>query len=307
MRILTTQRVGGAFGYITDSWISALRDMGHVAERWDGLEASWHQFGPDLYVGCSGHKQPIPANRGDTKVAIHVNPYGQASIKGIDESKESIDWVAKQKPNVVFGYGQDRDRAYWSRWESVLGIKWVPLPTAGDKLLFRLTTSIVDRPYDIVYLGGRWPYKGKIIDKFLLPVLMSPAIKSKLHGWGDWPPGLSAGILPEDKPCEFLNSGKVGPCISEQHTCEYGIDIPERAFKVALCGTLVVHDNTEAIKFLIPSALIARTPEQYYDLCYYYSRPENIDQLTTIVSKQRQEVLDNHTYHHRMATLINSL
>lgn len=302
MKVLLCHRPGGAFGYITDGWFNALRDKGHKVQRWDGLEPSWNDFNPDAYIGCSGHKQPIPPRR-NCKVAIHVNPYGPVNIQGINESEQNIRWTLNQKPDAVFGYGHEDDRLLWSYWTQKHGITWVPMPTAGDRIVFKQTRPLDDRPLDVVYLGGRWAYKGLTIDSYLVPLLERKEVTYKLHGWGDWQPGLCSGLLAEDQACAFLNRGKIGPCISEQHTHSHGIDIPERAFKVALCGGLVVHDAAIGVRRMIPSALIAHNPEQFQDYIRHFSRPENQAERVEMVTKQQVEVLSEHTYHHRLATM----
>jgi hypothetical protein len=311
MNILVVHRVGAAFGYITDGWINALRDKGHNVRRWDGLEQSWYDFKPDLYIGCSGHKQPIPSKR-NTKVAIHVNPYGPVNVMAndgrINESDAAIRWTVNQKPDVVFGYGDDEDKLLWSYWETKYGIRWVPMPVAGDKTQYRTRS---DQPkYDIVYLGGRWAYKGLTIDEYLLPLFKKcpeEGVTYKIFGWGDWPPDLGVKVLAEDQSASFLASGKIGPCISEKHTHDFGIDIPERAFKLALCGVLVVHDTVPAIRRYIPHALIGQGAEHFQKLCLSYARPEADSERKEIASKQRNYVLKHHTYHNRMATLLSSI
>jgi|19_taG_2_1085344.scaffolds.fasta_scaffold01192_8 hypothetical protein len=301
MKVLICHRPGGAFGYITDGWLNALRDRGHNVRRWDGAENTWREFQPELYIGCSGHKQPIPAKR-NTKVAIHVNPYGPVDIPGILETPQNIDWVKKQKPDTVFGYGHEEDRIMWSHWRKKAGIPWVPMPTAGDRILFNMTRDLDDRPLDVVYLGGRWPYKAQTIDTFLLPMLQHGRLNFKVHGWGDWPAKICSGILPADQPCQLLNQGKIGPCISEKHTQQYGIDIPERAFKVALCGALVIHDAVPSVRRMIPSAVIARNSQEFTEKCIELSK--NDVQRKKLVERQRSEVLASETYHHRMRTLM---
>lgn len=304
-KVLVCHRPGGAFGYISDGWINSLRSNGHIVERWDNQESSWLKFKPDLYCGCSGHKQLIPNKdkRQNCKVAIHVNPYGPINIPGINENKETIDWVLKQKPDVVFGYGAEGDRHLWSYWTERHGIKWVPMPTAADSVLFKQTNTIYNRQYDIVYLGGRWPYKAKTIDKYLLPLLNSK-LSYKLHGWGDWPSNLNVGPLDDNLVVDFLNSGKVGPCISEQHTHDFGIDIPERAFKLALCGTVIVHDSPSILK-LIPSAIVASNTKDFIDKCIWLSDSDN--DRYKLISDQQNDVLIGQTYDHRMRTLFESL
>lgn len=306
MNVLLCHRPGGAFGYISDGWANALRDRGHKVHRWDGDQNTWHSFAPDVYIGCSGHKQPIPP-KGNCKIAIHVNPYGPVSIQGINESEQAIRWTLNQKPDAVFGYGHEEDRLLWSYWTKRHGVPWVPMPTAGDKIIFKQTRALDDRDYDVVYLGGRWAYKGITIDAYLVPLLEHKVVTYKLHGWGDWQRGLCSGGLADDLACEFLNSGRIGPCISEQHTHSHGIDIPERAFKVALCGGLVVHDAAITVKRMIPSALVASNPQQFHDYVKHFSQPENQAERIELVAKQQQEVLSEHTYHHRLAGLFRTL
>lgn len=309
MRVLLVNRPGGAFGYITDGWLNALRDRGHEVRRWDGLENSWREFSPDIYCGASGHKQPIPPNRGDCKVAIHVNPLGPVDIDGINENEENIRWTLNQKPDAVFGYGHEEDRLLWSGWASQHGIPWVPMPCAGDRIIFREVTPAADRPFDMVYLGGRWKYKGQTIDAYLLTALRNNAaehnITYSVRGWGEWPNGICSGIVPEDEANKFLNSGRVGPCIAELHTHQYGIDVPERVFKLALCGTLAIHDPVPTIKRFMPSSIVAQNVPNFIDLCRHYS--QNEEERVEKLKQVRDEVLAAHTYHHRMQTLFAAL
>jgi hypothetical protein len=301
MKILLCHRPGGAFGYITDGWLNALKDRGHAVRRWDGDEASWRAFQPELYIGCSGHKQPIPAKR-DTKIAIHVNPYGPVDIPGIMESPANINWVKNQRPDVVFGYGHEDDRIIWSNWQKRADIPWVPMPTAGDRIAFRVERDLDQRSVDLVYLGGRWPYKAQTIDAYLLPLIQDSGLSFKIHGWGDWPEGICSGVLPADQPNQLLNSGKVGPCVSEKHTQQFGIDIPERVFKVVLCGVLAVHDTVPNLRRMIPSAVIAEDPKDFAEQCVAFCKDD--DRRKELVEKQRNEVLAEHTYHHRMRTML---
>lgn len=308
MKVLICNRPGGAFGYITDGFYNALYDRGHTVRRWDGIESTWRAFGPDLYIGCSGHKQPIPPNRQNCKVAIHVNPYGPIEISGINENEDNIRWTLNQRPDVVFGYGDEDDRLIWSYWTTKHGIKWVPMPCAGDKTIFKDIRPASDRTIGIVYLGGRWPYKAKTIDAFLLPTLAEArnrGINYSVRGWGDWPSGVCDGPLPEDQANEFLNSGRVVPCISELHTHNYGVDVPERVFKAALCGALPVHDTVPSLKKLLPSSVVSQTAKNFVDLCIHYSENENerLENMRNI----RNEVLKNHTYHNRMHTLLSAV
>ena len=304
-KVLVFERKGGASGYITDGWLNAFRDSGIVAERWNGKEDSWFRFGPDLYLGCSGHRQPVPdKKRRGCKVAIHVNPRGSKSIPGIDESKEAIAWVEDVVPDAVYGYGHEKDRPFWNGWDRA-GMPWVPMGTAGDLTKFDPSNGS-HGAYQIVYLGGRWSYKATNIDKYLLPLLQSKRLTYRVHGWGDWPKGLCSGELPEASAPVFLASGLAGPCISEPHTTTFGIDLPERVFKVALSGTIVIHDCVSGFAELLPNIKMARTPAEFTQMAVDVSRmcPADLDKLK---KEQLGDVLHSHTYHHRLIGLFDQL
>jgi hypothetical protein len=304
MRVLFCDPPGGAFTFITQGMINALRDAGCVAERWDGKISSWDNFAPDLYCGASGHRQNLPNTR-QCQVALHVNPHGPTKIEpNINESIDSIEWVVNMRPDVVFGYGHESDRHLWSYWHKHHGIMWVPMATAGDATAFFRRNE--HPKYDIGYVGGRWPYKAKNIDTFLLPVLRDKTISRKVCGWGTWPNGLCSGHIEDHEVPTLLSSCKVAPCISEPHTLVTGIDLPERVFKAALSGAVVVHDPALGVDRYIPSIIVGNNPEDFHTKISELVRMD-ADDLRCIADKQFREVLAAHTYHHRMATLMKAL
>jgi len=302
MNVLICHRPGGAFGYITDSWLNALRDAGHRAERWSGNQSDWQAFAPDLYIGCSGHRQPIPQTR-QTKVAIHVNPFGPIDIPGIMESKDSIDWVRRQNPDAVFGYAHDTDSEMWSYYQLRMGVPFVPMATAGD-LCSYYDMNGVDRDNDVVYVGGRWGYKAKTIDSYLFPVLKQN--QYVLAGWGDWPSWVNAKQLDDAAVNAFFNTAKVAPCISEYHTHTHGIDLPERVWKTLLAGCLPIHDAAKGINRYLPSIPFADSPIHFSDLVSHYVK--NDGERVSLVQVLKRELLSlGHTYHHRLAGLFKVL
>jgi len=304
MKILVCRRPQGAFGYITDGWINALRHAGFKVARWDGDKPSWTKFAPDLYLGCSGHRQKIPQKARDRcKVAIHVNPYG-TSLPGIDETKDAIDWTLSQSPDVVFGYGFERDRHYWSTWDAY-GIPWVPMACGGDATKYSPLAGSHNK-FDIVYLGGRWQYKAKRLDQFLIPMLESTRRTYCVRGWGEWPNDMCDGGLEEKDAEAFLASGKVGPCISEPHTGKSGIDIPERVFKVILSGLVAIHDPVPGILKELPNLIVTHSPIEFAN------KVEEVLHLSPgerkiLTESQFADVVGNHTYHHRLASLLKHL
>lgn len=303
MRVLFFDPPGGASVFITQGMINALRDIGCVAQRWDGKRDTWDLFSPDVYIGCTGHRQNPPNTR-QCQVALHVNPYGPIKIEpNINEPQNAIDWVKTMNPSVVFGYGHETDRSFWSFWDKI-GIPWVPMATAADATIFNIAGT--HDKCDVGYIGGRWPYKATNIDAYLLPVLRDATISHKVFGWGTWPNGMCSGHIDDSGVPLLYANCRVAPCISEPHTIAHGIDLPERVFKAALSGAVVVHDPAKGLDRYLPHAIAARNPEEFHRRIKELIRLDK-DALRAVAEQQRQDVLKAHTYHHRMATLMTAL
>ena len=302
MRVLIVKRVAAAYGYVTDGFINALRTVGCVVQRWDGAADTWWQFNPDLYIGCAAHPQEPPKGH-RAAIALHVNPLGPITIPDIMETPKNVSWVAKINPTVVYGYGFDDDVIYWAHWQEKHGFKWTAQSTACDATIFKDLNAV--KTNDVVYLGGYWPYKAKNIEPYLFPVLDHPRIKSKVMGWGHWPEKYNVEPCPEADGNSFLNTGVIAPCISEPHTHQWGIDVPERVFKAAAVGLLPIIDSVPTLKRKLPGIPMAcEGPDMLELVLHYLANPVEQQAL----AKQLQvHVLQNHTYHHRMAKLLTDI
>ena len=309
MKILVSKPNGGAIHYISKGFINAFKSIGCDAKFWEGDTKTWIETNPDILIISSGHRRVIPEKyRGNTKIAIHVNPYGTKlnPINGsdINEPKEAIDWTLSQRPTAVFGYGyKDDANTYWSSWLKLHNIPFVGVPTAADHVLY-YPSDIKTRK--IVYFGGRWPYKAHNIDKWLLPVIN--LINIDIMGWGGWQ-GIKGYIGPlseSDSGRNFIASGEIGPCICEPHTSRYGIDIPERFFKLALCKTLPIIDYIPNFDRYYNNGtyLMARDPSEYCNLIVNYANNSDFkNKKNELVEEIYKQTKLNHTYLNRMRDL----
>jgi hypothetical protein len=152
------------------------------------------------------------------------------------------------------------------------------------------------------YIGGYWAYKAPIIDSYLLPLREHGL---SIYGWGNWPGGTLGQPSDADVPA-LLARTKVGPCISEPHTHRFGIDLPERVFKVALSGAVAVHDPAHHLEMVLANVLIGHDPVEYVELCQHWLTASETDRAA-LATRQRQEVLAGHTYFHRLARLLHAL
>lgn len=309
MRVLCCNPDGGAFFYIVEGWANAFRALGHQFRRWDGKRATFQQFKPDLYLGCSGWRQAIPEDlrkQFGTKVGIHVNPWGSTVLKAlpgepnINEPPKARQWTISQNPDFVFGYAGKHDLPHmWNFWEEKAGIPTVAMPTAGDYTIYKACNPVPQFTCEVGFVGGRWAYKAININKYLVPVLLST--KSQVYGWGGWQKfPKNRGKIATADVSKLFSSAKVCPAVVEPHTSRYGIDIPERMFKVPLGGGMVVCDPVANLRHYDPHGAfpMAANPKEYKDLVHHYL--EHPEERAAKKAKQRKLVLERHTYFSRI-------
>lgn len=314
LNILCCNPDGGAFYYITQAWGEAFKDLGHNFVRWDGSDAQVKKFKPHIYLGCSGWRQNFPAwarKEFGTKVGIHVNPWGKTVLKplkgepNINEPSQTIKWVELQKPDFVYCYGNDEDISHmWNKWTSIAPV--VPMPNAGNAIAYHPVTPDPAFACDVGFVGGCWPYKSINLNKYLLPVIQSA--NAKIYGWGGWKhigAKYKGPVKKESDVNKVFSSSKVCPSVVEPHTTRYGIDIPERMFKVPLGGGFTVCDPCKGLERYVDKNIfpIADNPNHYRDLILYYIK--NDSKRIELQKKQRKAILENHTYHTRIQGFLN--
>ena len=307
LTIFITNSKSGAFFEIAKGWKNALESLGHKVVLWDGKHPIWANHQPDIYIGCSGWRQTLPQNH-KANVAIHVNPYCDETIQvpngpQINEHPEAISWTLAQKPKFVFGYGlQDDMNQWWYKWKRDHGIDLVGMPNAADVVLYKPGPANPKLSCDVGWVGGYWGYKATNLDKYIVPVARKH--KSIWFGWSG-PKDLWRGQATQEEICALFRSATICPCVVEPHTTKYGIDIPERLFKVAASGALAISDPIHGIdrffnKDILP---IASDPAHYMQLCDTYIKMDPIARKNQ-AALLRREVLRNHTYYNRVRTFL---
>ena len=304
MNILIANSKSGAFYHIANGWKNAFNAGGHNALLWDGTRGSWERHRPDIYIGCASWPQDFSKLRSQTRVAIHVDPYSGETIRVpggplIRTRKEYVDWTIKQKPDFVFGYGfqDDMDR-YWSYWRNKHGLKIVGMPNAADSTIYKETKKDQTHDCDVGWVGGYWRYKAINLDKYLMPLVNN--FKVIWYGWNG-PRKIWKGQANQDQVIKLFNSAKICPSVVEPHTTKFGIDVPERMFKVAACGALTILDPFKGIErfFSADSIVLAKNPTDYFRLCKQYIEMRE-EERKTQARKMKTEVLSKHTYFNRV-------
>ncbi len=307
LTVFITNSKSGAFFEIAKGWRNALASLGHKVILWDGNHSVWVNHKPDIYIGCSGWRQTLPPNH-NAQVATHVNPYCDEKIQVpggplINESQDAINWTLAQKPKFVFGYGlQDDMNQWWYKWKRNHGIDMVGMPNAADVTIYKPGVPNPALACDVGWVGGYWPYKAINLDKYIVPVARK--YKSVWLGWSG-PKDLWRGSTTQEDICSLFHSAKICPCVVEPHTTRYGIDMPERIFKVAASGALAISDPVLGIeRFFSKDVLpLASNPSHYMQLCGMYIKMDPVARKNQ-ANLLRNEVLRNHTYYNRIRSFL---
>jgi hypothetical protein len=307
LNILCCNPNGGAFLYITRGWEAAFKALGHQFQRWDGTDTQLKKFKPDIYLGCSGWRQNFPQwarNTFKTKIGIHVNPWGTTKLvpkpgePNINEAQGAIDWTRTQKPDFLYCYAIEPDiKTMWNKWTTIAPV--IPMPTGGNAIGHVPVAKNPKFVCDVGFVGGRWAYKAMNIDKYLTPVVART--NAQVYGWGGWPKGPKfRGPIIDEEVNKLFSSAKICPSLVEPHTSRYGIDIPERMFKIPLGGGFTICDPCAGIgRYVSPDIFpLAQDPGHYAQLVDFYLK--NDAKREELRKEQRKAILKDHTYFSRI-------
>ncbi len=289
---------GGAFKYILTGIGNAFRKAGLNFSHVQGKQVS-PDF--DLYLGCSGWPQAIPPkNTRKGLVGIHVNPYGRRHVgsveKGpvIDEPASVVEWTIKQQPDFVFCYcSQAFIDDYYGFYTSKHGIPVVPMPTAADITIYYPRPVESRFKCDIGWVGGYWPYKAIMLDRYLKPLF---GHNCQIYGWGNtW---RNSRVIDDNDVPALFSTAKICPSVSESHSVPHPVDVPERLFKVPASGGFTIHTPSPAIPDFFGDVVpMAKDVHHWKDLVGYYLSHDN--ERIALAKKQYEAVTAKHTYFDR--------
>lgn len=329
MKILISIDNYFAHYYIRLAIARVLTIMGHQVVLWDinkkPVYDAFDELEPDLFIGQTFNiTKPIIeclAERPHCKVIMKASDYGAVSSM-IDRDKypvlianeKEIDMVKELqektgKPNFVYvHYMKERMHGTHNYWKDNLGINYFSLMNAADITQYTNGTPKPEYDCDFCFVGGRWGYKSRTFDKWLIPLLSRDKnYRVKIFGNQAWGVSQYCGFLPEEEVKHLFSSAKVCPNLSEPHSQDLGYDVIERPFKLLAAKACVLSDYVEDLYKLFPDGEIhfAKTPEEF------------VDKLDVLLSDQKlrvesamagyENVLKHHTYFHRVRDIMLEL
>lgn len=186
------------------------------------------------------------------------------------------------------------------------GYKVIGIPMSADLHTYAIGGRRKEFECDMAFVGGYWPYKGEIIDKYFTPLCFGYKYHIKIFGNQPWPHiNQYCGLINDKYVGDLFRSAKICPNLSEPHSHTKGIDVNERAFKVLAAGGFVISDYVQALEEMLPSVPKAKTPEEFHEKIDYFLGNEK--ERVECGYSGRREVLNSHTNFHRIITILNEL
>ena len=324
MKILIASDGLHAHYFQRQSWLRAFNECGIEAAFWNCKEVSafdmFDTFEPDIFLGQSYNlDSPLIKciyERPHLKVGLRAGDWGDFEadprfnvLHCSEEEKEVLKKLKDEtgKPDFVhIHYDQYAVDQTHSKFKSI-GIDAKSLIMSANVHEYVSPSFDEGLSCDIGFLGGYWPYKGIIIDKYLMPLLYPVSeYNIKIFGNQPWPNANQyCGYLADEKAKDLFVSAKICPNLSEPHAHEFGFDINERCFKILCAGGFCISDNIEGISKIFNGngVVFADSPDDFKEkIDYYLSHEEERKEIAAI---GKRFILDNHTSFHRVAQILS--
>ena len=326
MKIMICSDGAHAHLYQRTAWVNALNAAGVQAVLWDkntiAAFDAFDQFEPDIFLGQS-YNLDSPTmkciyERPHMRVGLRAGDWGDHE-KEVDKERYNILFCSQKekdilkrlkeetgKPDFVhIHYDDEAIKVTHNHFESI-GIKPISLMMCADTFVYRGGRLDPKLECDIGFVGGYWPYKGQVINPYLMPLLEdADKYKTKIFGNQPWPANQYCGLIADEDVKNLFVSAKICPNLSEPHAQKFGFDVNERIFKILYAGGFCISDNVASYKMFGDGIVVADSPTDFRDkIDHYLKKPgERMD----IALKGYQYVLENHTGFHRISQILQEL
>ena len=325
MKILIQSDGVHAHYYQRLSWVQALQSVGIQAQLWDNQAMSsfdiFDRLEPDIFLGQAYNldKSLLKCiyERPHLKVGLRAGDWGSHDkevdrsiyniLFGTQQEKELLKRLKEEtgQPEFVhIHYDAEAVKCTHDQYET-LGIKPISLMMCADTISYGGAQFSPALECDIGFVGGYWPYKGQVIDQYLLP-LCYPLDKYKIKIFGNQPWGINqyCGLIDDSDVKHLFASAKICPNLSEPHAQRYGFDVNERMFKVLYCGGFCISDYVKSYEMFGDGIVMADSPSDFRDKIEHYV--QHPDERAEISEKGQRYISENHTGFHRAAEIMNA-
>lgn len=304
----------------------------------DDVQFVFESFKPDIFITSLSHfyikfidLELIQKQRENgLKVFVNIpfwsSPMSKLRVNetsSLSSNQAHIDLIKSNSFGDVYfnicEQGDDRMDSF----EAVTGYKHHTIPLAADKTLLYEEYS-ENFKADVSYIGTYLPEKRDFIRQYVFPLMKKYNVR--LYGQ-DWTlrdrifgfmqkvgqyfnipfmRSLQKPKLQLEDERKVYASSLVSINIHEEYQKKFGGDCNERTFKIPLCGGFEITDDVACIRKYFKEdeeIIIAKNNEDWFQKIDYYIK--NPEKRLAIIEAGRKRVLAEHTYHNRVAQIVN--
>lgn len=221
----------------------------------------------------------------------------------------SVPFIQRIQPDLVWTIHPDCVEKYKS-----IGVEASYLNFAFNPRLFPSKLPEQVEPYDVSFIGTThlisYTYRYESFRNVLVPIVLSGQ-KVNIWGWG-WledkplllqhfgmsiPDDWINGYLPYKETAGIYQQSKIALGIQNARD-----QVSQRTFEILGSGAFMIASRTEELQRLFKDRkeiALTDSPEETLELVRYYLQHPYL--RYTIGQRARQKILNQHTYHHRLA------
>lgn len=310
MKILyhTTPEPTNAMWYLDHGYINAFLDMGHEVVGKSPVDVLIFFFHPTRWKSTlMGIWEHIKQEYG-TKIVVWGSPFNIP--KGYSDEYDNLhppEHIKIMESGLIdlclTWYPKEGVERYYRRWTEDFGIPVLSLPFAADATVFRPHEILEPNRFDMCYIGGIHRTKEAEMHRYIRPLLKDHQLLVSGKGWENWP--VFRKDISYGEEAKYLSACRVVPNVHMKIAREVpGMAPNMRLFQAIACQAFVVNDNVPAIyDYFEPNEVfVAKDVTRYKGLVDIatWGSPSSI-------TKAYEHLIREHTYHHRVNTLLEKL
>lgn len=323
MKVLIASDGIHAHFFERSAWVNAFNACGINALLWDCKKVPafdiFDAYEPDVFLGQAYNLDAALVKciyeRPHLKVGLRAGDWGDQE-SSVDKSKYNILYCSSaekqllkklkdetDKPDFVYiHYNEESLNITHNHFRSI-GIEPKSVMMSADTIIYSNAQYDAKLDCDIAFVGGYWPYKGLVINRYLFP-LMQDVRKYNIKIFGNqiWPANQYCGMIDDKEVKNLFVSAKICPNLSEPHAQQFGIDVNERIFKILFSGGFCISDYVDSYKLFGDGIVMAKSPEEFHQqIEYYLNHPSERNKIASI---GKSIVKRHHTSFDRIAQIM---
>ena len=292
-----------------------------------GYQLAWQELGYDLItveteIESAALISPYPRSEEELKeeyIIMTVDALvGETSLEAIRKSYKTFIFVQPNvfpkpwgghtnfqclSPDTVINALNEMDNVYlWTFGDNTTGhTKWKKthtVPLAFDSISYKPTKNTKYAKYDISFVGG-WANNGFDEKRPIMVEIFKEFMKSDLN-CGFF---VNKNLTHEQEMLLLYNS-RITLNIHDAYQRILGYDTNERTFKSIGLGGVMISDKVSQLERLFPNVKTSNDPKELVRIAKEYASLTS-KELSDIKEENRQNILDNHCYTHRVQKLLS--